>query len=79
MRRFALFLLLTLTAHQTLMGAVIKVCATCQTQTLARAYELAAPHDTLLFLPGNHESIAFEIKKPLTLLGEKGAVLDGKK
>jgi nitrous oxidase accessory protein len=57
----------------------IKVCSSCQYQTLADAYTNAQPYDTLLLAPEIYESVNVEITIPLTIMGEEGAVLDGKK
>jgi len=75
--KFTLALIFFLAAYP-VTATVIPVCNTCPVKTLARAYEAAAPHDTLQLQSGTYACVSFEIKKPLTLLGEEGAVLDGK-
>lgn len=47
------------------------------TQNLQHAIKTANAYDTLLLKAGIYASINTEIKKPLTLIGEKGTVLDG--
>lgn len=56
----------------------IEVCSSCEVRTIVQALSLASPYDTVLVKQGTHESVALEIEKPLTLMGEPGAVLDGK-
>ncbi len=56
----------------------IPVCAGCEAQTLSQAMNMAEAHDTILVKEGIYESISLEITKPLTLIGESGAVLDGR-
>ena len=57
---------------------VIDVCTTCQASSVKEAYDLAAPGDTIFVRKGTYESADLEITKPLTLMGEEGAILDGK-
>lgn len=47
------------------------------TPTLQQAIATAAPFDTILVDGGVHTQTPVEIRKPLTLLGKNGAVLDG--
>lgn len=61
-----------------LKGSVIEVCGRCEVSTLQAAYDQASPYDTLLIKEGVYEAIGFEISKPLTIIGETDAVLDGK-
>lgn len=61
-----------------LKGSVIEVCGRCEVSTLQAAYDQASPYDTLLIKEGVYEAIGFEIRKPLTIIGEDDAVLDGK-
>lgn len=56
-----------------------KVCASCDLSTVEAAVAFAAPGDTLIFEPGIYPSPGTEIKKPLTLIGKEGTVLDGQK
>ncbi|MGW8121547.1 nitrous oxide reductase family maturation protein NosD [Roseivirga echinicomitans] len=58
-------------------ASIIKVCSSCEYSTLAQAYSDAQPYDTLMLAPGVYESVNLEITIPLTIIGEKGAVLDG--
>ena len=53
------------------------VCNQCRLSTITLAVSKALPGDTIVFKPGTYSSPGVEIKKPLTLIGEKGAILDG--
>ncbi|MEQ9006846.1 MAG: nitrous oxide reductase family maturation protein NosD [Ekhidna sp.] len=53
------------------------VCPSCDTNNLQQAVNLAEPHDTLIVKSGVYPVIDLEITKPLTLIGEKGAILNG--
>lgn len=55
----------------------IKVCNTCSYKTLAVAYAQAAPNDTILLDPGIYKTVNMEITMPISIIGKKGAVLDG--
>jgi len=44
---------------------------------IKRAIELAQPYDTLIIKAGTYHEAGIEINKPLTLIGEKNAVIDG--
>lgn len=72
---FIVFLLLSVTTL--LKGSVIEVCSSCEIKTLSTAYDLTNPYDTLLVKEGVYKTVSFEIKKPLTIIGEGDAVLDG--
>ncbi|MEP0368385.1 MAG: nitrous oxide reductase family maturation protein NosD [Cyclobacteriaceae bacterium] len=61
----------------TVIGNTHTVCNQCEVSTVASAVENALSGDTLIFKPGKYSSEGVEITKPLTLLGERGAVLDG--
>lgn len=53
------------------------ICNQCEFSTIGVAVENALPGDTLIFKPGTYSSLGVEIRKPLTLMGETGAILDG--
>ena len=59
-------------------AATITVCDICPVQTVESAIDLASPHDTLVFEKGLYTCRNIEISKPITLLGQPGAILDGK-
>ena len=44
---------------------------------IKRAIELAQPFDTLIIKAGRYREAGIKINKPLTLIGEKNAVIDG--
>lgn len=74
---YILFLfLITVTAG---FGNTYVVCNGCELSTVKAAVEKALPGDTLVFESGIYSSLGVEIKKPLTLVGKEGAVLDGEK
>lgn len=56
----------------------MEVCSACEVKTLEQAYARSSPYDTIIVKPGVYETINFEIKMPLTIQGEPGAILDGK-
>ncbi len=70
------FLLLSIVTL--LKGGIVEVCSRCESNTLQAAYDQASPFDTLLIKEGTYTTIGFEIRKPITIIGEDGAVLDGK-
>ena len=53
------------------------VCEDCDVSTIQSGIELSTPGDTLIFKPGVYLSPGIEIRMPLVLLGQPGAVLDG--
>ncbi|WP_420318574.1 nitrous oxide reductase family maturation protein NosD [Ekhidna sp.] len=55
----------------------IMVCPSCEIKDLQQAVNLAEPHDTLIVKSGVYPVVDLEITKSLTLIGEKGAILDG--
>lgn len=55
----------------------IRVCPSCPTSQLAEAIEQANAGDTVRMAPGVYPSINVAIDKPIVLLGEAGAILDG--
>lgn len=58
-------------------GQIRTVCKECELSTIQLAMEKSLPGDTLIFKAGTYASPGIEITKPLVLIGEKGAVLDG--
>ena len=69
-----LFLFLTIDAS----CRVHTVCESCPLSTVEDAIGLADAHDTLLFKKGIYSAENVSITKPLVLLGEHGAVFDGR-
>ncbi|MEQ9165253.1 MAG: nitrous oxide reductase family maturation protein NosD [Fulvivirga sp.] len=58
-------------------ASTIMVCESCEVSTVIRAVHMAQPHDTVRVKSGEYEAISLEITKPITLLGEPGATLNG--
>lgn len=56
----------------------IRVCNSCGVQDLAEAISISSSGDTLIIAPGVYACENLEITKSLTIIGEEGAVLDGK-
>lgn len=55
----------------------IEVCSNCAVSNLSTALELASQQDTIILKPGLYREHDLIIDKPLTLLGEGDAVIDG--
>ena len=56
----------------------IKVCPTCLQREVTSAIEEANPGDTVYVKKGTYEVANFKIEKSIFLIGEEGAVIDGK-
>lgn len=59
------------------LGSTHTVCSDCELVSIQSVIEKAQPGDTLVFKKGIYASPSIFITKPLTLIGEAGAVLDG--
>lgn len=57
----------------------IVVCATCKINSIEQAVTLANPHDVIRIKPGVYPCANLQLTKPLEIIGEKGAILDGGK
>lgn len=55
----------------------IQVCPSCNLSDLEQAIEHARVNDTIIVEPGSYAAHNLAIDKPLTLIGRKGAILDG--
>ncbi len=53
------------------------VCSNCEISNLSRALELASKHDTIILKPGTYKEYNVIIDKPITIIGEGEAVIDG--
>lgn len=73
----AILLAIFLSVWHLAMCTTYTVCDECEVSSLTAAIEVASSGDTLLFKSGNYPSQGVEITKPLSLIGEEGAVLDG--
>jgi nitrous oxidase accessory protein len=58
-------------------ATTITVCQNCAVSTVTQAVQMAQPYDTIKVQAGEYETVSLEITKPLTLLGEPGAILNG--
>lgn len=58
-------------------SAQTEICPSCEMKSLQQAVYLAKPHDTLIIKSGVYSVVDLELTKPITLLGEKGAILNG--
>ena len=74
--RLAFFFTLTFTIYLT-HAHPIEVCQTCSVTDLKVAVERAHKGDTILVKSGIYKCFNLELTKPLVLLGEAGATLDG--
>ncbi len=55
----------------------IQVCSECKILSLEIAIASSDPGDTIEILKGTYSAVNLEIRHPLTLIGEDGAILDG--
>lgn len=55
----------------------IEVCPDCDHNSLKEAVEIAADHDTIYVKEGVYREYNIGITKPLTIIGDKNAVIDG--
>ena len=60
-------------------SGIITVCANCNVKGLSQAIDLSKPNDTIFVKAGTYQVVNLAIEKSITILGEKGAILDGKK
>ncbi|MFD0975580.1 nitrous oxide reductase family maturation protein NosD [Salinimicrobium gaetbulicola] len=59
-------------------GKTLKVCATCEHTNISKAIEAAEEYDTIFIKKGTYYEYNIAVTKPLTIIGEKGAIIDGK-
>lgn len=57
----------------------IEVCAQCEITTIAEAIELASPNSIIIVKEGRYNEHEIIVNKPVTIIGEKGAIIDGEK
>ena len=57
----------------------IEVSPTSKVKTIAQAIELAKTKDTILVKKGVYKEFDILIKKPITIIGEEGVIIDGQK
>ena len=70
-------LLLFLIPVQLLTAQSIEVCSSCEYRSIKEAVSAVAPHGTIRVKKGIYREYNIAITKPLTIAGEKGAVIDG--
>ncbi len=76
--RFLLFAVLVFWAQVELRAEeAYTVCATCEFKTIKTAIEAASPHTTITVQAGMYKEGEITIAKPLALMGQDGAVIDG--
>ncbi|WP_018479209.1 nitrous oxide reductase family maturation protein NosD [Pontibacter roseus] len=62
---------------QPVMANTLEVCKTCSYTSVKQAVQQAAPGDTVLVTGGTYQESGIEIKKPVHLLAQNKAVIDG--
>ena len=55
----------------------ISICSDCPVSSVEEAVRLAKPGDTVLIAPATYLVADLKIEKPITFLGQEGAILDG--
>lgn len=75
--RIALLLFLTLGHTLLLQADHITLCPSCTINDMEKAIEIAGEGDTVLVKAGIYPCANLAIAKPVTIIGEVGAVLDG--
>lgn len=70
-------LISSLASFSHLDAGTVVVCSTCEVTELSKAVEMAHRGDTILIQPGTYSCVNLELTKPIVLLGQEGAVLDG--
>ena len=77
LRFIAISVLLCRACHVQGQSRQIPVCADCTVSSVEKAVSLAQPGDTLMIFQGTYAASNIKIEKPLTILGQEGAILDG--
>ena len=72
-----MLLLLCLFPALSLLAKQIFVCPSCEITSIKEAIAKAKSHDTIIIKEGVYNEINIIIDKPLTLIGEKNAIIDG--
>lgn len=74
--KLCLFLWLMLIT-QSVSADIITVCEDCKVSDIKEALKIAKPFDTVNLKAGVYRSHNLLVDKPITIIGEKGAVIDG--
>lgn len=77
LKKLSLFLGLLFGSALILQAGEIRVCNTCPAKQMIEAVGLASAHDTLVVEAGVFPTVNVAIDKPLFIIGEEGAILDG--
>ena len=72
---FLLFLFIGVSVH----AQKLKICDSCSVTTIKEAIKKASRHDTILIGKGVYKEHDILINKPLTLIGNRDAIIDGSK
>lgn len=72
---FLIFLCIGINLH----AQQIKVCITCPVKTIKEAVEKASNHDVISIEKGIYNEFDIQIKKPITIIGNREAIIDGNK
>jgi nitrous oxidase accessory protein len=76
-KKYSFTMLLVLLMYFSLAAQQIEVCNTCPIKTIAKAVSIANRHDVILLKEGNYAEHDIVIDKPLSIHGEKNAVING--
>ena len=77
MKNIFLCLLLVISTLNVFSGN-ITVCSTCEIKSIKKAVEISPAHTIINIKPGVYIENDIKIDKPITLIGEKHPVIDGK-
>ncbi len=77
-RSLALTILLFLCILNLIHAKTLLVCEDCQLNELKKAFEQSQNGDSIIVSEGVYTCVDLNLSKSVTLIGEKGAVLDGK-
>ncbi|MFT7197818.1 MAG: nitrous oxidase accessory protein [Marinoscillum sp.] len=55
----------------------IEICDGCSIKSIAEAVEISQPHDTIFIKKGTYVCFDLALLKPIHIIGEEGAILDG--
>ncbi len=72
-----IFFFFLLTSGWTQAAGQVEVCPDCAVRTIKKGIEMAGSGDTVMIRKGTYQEYNIAIDKPLTLMGEPGAVIDG--
>ena len=76
-KAISILLMLVLGLSHNLRAETITICTSCKINSISQGVAIAADFDTLFIKKGTYKEFNIQIAKPLTLIGEAGAILDG--